>query len=116
MTSTFLQGANLYALASGLVGFSSSTLRVRVTEIRDGYAWVVTADLLSAGVPLTLDASQIKRLDEASEIVVADWITAGQTMNGLQDIGVQNASAKARADGKIVISIPVRRGSGRRLR
>jgi hypothetical protein len=59
----------MYALASGLVGFSSSTLRVRVTEVRDGYAWVRTADLLSAGVPLTLRADQISPIE--SETVVS---------------------------------------------
>ena len=59
----------MYALASRLVGFTSTTLRVRVVEIRDGYAWVVTADLASAGVPLTLDADQVEPLDAAASAV-----------------------------------------------
>lgn len=48
-----------YRFANGLVGFPSDELRVRVLEIRDGYAWVVTADLIDAGTPLTLNASQL---------------------------------------------------------
>lgn len=48
-----------YAIASGLVGFRSSTFRVRVTEQRNGVAWVMTADLLDAGTRLVLDASQV---------------------------------------------------------
>lgn len=54
----------MYALAHGLRGFGSDTLRVRVEEVRDGHAWVVTADLSSAGVPLTLRESQIEWLDD----------------------------------------------------
>lgn len=48
-----------YALASGLRGFASDSLRVKVTRAEGGYAWVVTADLLDAGTPLTLDRSQV---------------------------------------------------------
>ena len=51
----------MYALASGLVGFRSSTLRVRVTREEGPYVWVVTADLMDAGTPLTLDAAQVVR-------------------------------------------------------
>lgn len=50
----------MYANAYGLVGFRSSSLRVRVVEQRDGYVWCVTASLLDAGTPLTLNASQIE--------------------------------------------------------
>lgn len=45
--------------AKDLVGFPSTTLRVRVTERRDGYVWCRTADLQSAGVPLVLNAAQV---------------------------------------------------------
>lgn len=48
-----------YALASGLRGFAADSLRVKVTRIEGAYAWVVTADLMDAGTPLTLDLSQI---------------------------------------------------------
>jgi hypothetical protein len=53
-----------YALATGLVGFSSSRLRVRVLERRDGCAWVVTADLLDAGTALVLDDAQVEPLPD----------------------------------------------------
>jgi len=45
---------------------AAATEAVRVTEMRDGYAWVVTADLLDAGTPLTLNASQIEPLTAES--------------------------------------------------
>lgn len=50
----------MYAIASGLIGFRNSALRVRVTDIRNGYAWVVTADLLDAGTKLVLLESQVE--------------------------------------------------------
>ena len=53
----------MYALASGLVGFPSSSLRVRVVRTDARYVWVVTADLLDAGTPLTLNAGQVAPLD-----------------------------------------------------
>ena len=49
----------MYALATNLRGFASTQLRVKVTELSDRYAWVVTADLLDAGTPLTLDRAQV---------------------------------------------------------
>jgi len=49
-----------YAIAYGLIGFRTSTLRVRVTEERSGYVWVITADLQDAGTKLVLDRSQIE--------------------------------------------------------
>lgn len=55
-----------YALATGLRGFRSDTLRVRVTEARDGLVWVVTADLLDAGTFLVLNASQVEALEEVA--------------------------------------------------
>jgi hypothetical protein len=48
-----------YGLASGLVGFRSSDLRVKVTRIDGNYIFVVTADLLDAGTALVLDAGQV---------------------------------------------------------
>jgi hypothetical protein len=50
---------NTHADATNLRGFASSTLRVFVTRIEGDYVWVRTADLLDAGTPLTLDASQV---------------------------------------------------------
>ena len=55
-----------YALAHNLIGFYGfdrqpvRTLRVKVTEVRGPYVWIVTADLVDAGTPLTLDASQVQ--------------------------------------------------------
>jgi len=51
-----------YFFATGLVGFRSSTLRVRVTERRDGYVWCVTADLLDAGCRLVLRDEQVQEV------------------------------------------------------
>ena len=51
-----------YFFATDLVGFRSSTLRVRLVERRDGYAWVVTADLLDAGTPLVLADRQVQEV------------------------------------------------------
>jgi hypothetical protein len=48
-----------YFFATSLIGFRSATLRVRVTERRDGYVWCRTADLLDAGTPLVLRDEQI---------------------------------------------------------
>lgn len=54
-----------YALAFRLVGFPSSTLRVRVREIQHGrYAIVHTADLLDAGTMLLLDIDKLEALEE----------------------------------------------------
>jgi hypothetical protein len=55
-----------YFFATGLVGFRSAagfpatTLRVRVTERRDGYVWCVTADLVDAGTRLVLADHQVQ--------------------------------------------------------
>ncbi len=51
---------NTYAIASGLCGFRSSELRVKVREVRDGVAFVVTADLVDSGTFLVLDPSQVR--------------------------------------------------------
>jgi len=48
-----------YAVASGLVGFRSTSLRVIVTRRSGAYVWVVTADLLDAGTPLVLSPNQV---------------------------------------------------------
>lgn len=60
-----------HAVANDLRGFGEnhSSMRVLVTEWRDGHAWVRTASLRSAGVPLTLRQEQIDlstREDEVS--------------------------------------------------
>lgn len=55
--------SNVYALAHGLIGFASDTLRVKVTERRNGYVWVITADLLDAGCPLTLNENQVEFIE-----------------------------------------------------
>lgn len=49
----------MYAIASGLRGFSSSTLRVFITRREAGLVWVRTADLSDAGSPLVLDEAQV---------------------------------------------------------
>lgn len=48
--------------ATDLVGFRSTTLRVRVTERRDGHVWVITADLLDAGTKLVLADRQVQEV------------------------------------------------------
>jgi hypothetical protein len=61
--------ATSYALASNLRGFlyapncPVTELRVRVLEVRDGCAFVVTADLLDVGTRLCLDPSQLTRCE-----------------------------------------------------
>lgn len=52
-----------YALATALKGFKSSTLRVRVLEVRSGCAFVVTADLSDVGTRLVLDPAQLTACD-----------------------------------------------------
>lgn len=53
----------MYAIASGLRGFRSSTLRVHVLRVEGAYAWVRTADIQDAGTALVLDVSQIEYCD-----------------------------------------------------
>jgi hypothetical protein len=51
----------MHALAHKLRGFGKvTTLRVRVMEIRDGVAFVITADLLDVGTKLALDPNQLE--------------------------------------------------------
>ena len=52
--------AGSYALASGLIGFPSTSLRVRVVEVHNTEAVTVrTTDLQDAGTVLNLKASQL---------------------------------------------------------
>lgn len=48
-----------YAIASGLVGFRSSSLRVRVTRREYGLVWCLTADIQDAGTQLILNEHQV---------------------------------------------------------
>lgn len=67
----------MYAIATGLIGFRSSTLRVRIVEhLRYGYVNVVTADLLDAGTPLTLDAMQVAPVAESEVVRHRDGLVA----------------------------------------
>ncbi len=49
-----------YGIARNLIGFRSSSLRVRIEREEMGYVWVRTADLLDAGTCLVLDAAQVE--------------------------------------------------------
>lgn len=69
--------APVHALAHRLVGFQSSTLRVRIEEWRDGCAWIVTADLLDAGTSLVLDISKVEFTAETQEALVGLGIMKG---------------------------------------
>ena len=61
---------NTYAIASGLVGFSSDSLRVRVERVEGEYVFVRTADLReTAGIPLCLSADQIRYESDADQVV-----------------------------------------------
>ena len=51
---------SVYAIARNLVGFSSSSLRVKVNQVEGTYARVTTADLRDAGTRLVLDVAQIE--------------------------------------------------------
>ena len=54
------KGGAMYAVASGLKGFRSSSLRIRVERDLGDVVIVRTADLLDAGTPLALDRSQVR--------------------------------------------------------
>jgi hypothetical protein len=61
----------MYFLASNLVGFKNSSLRVKFVsfcsdEGADRYVNVITADLLDAGTKLTLRLSNLKDLNRES--------------------------------------------------
>lgn len=49
-----------YGVARNLIGFRSTTLRVRIEREEFGMVWVRTADLLDAGTTLVLDAKQVE--------------------------------------------------------
>lgn len=49
----------MYTTASGLIGFQSTILRVRITRTQGRNVWVTTADLLDSGTQLVIDASQV---------------------------------------------------------
>jgi hypothetical protein len=61
----------MYAVASRLVGFKSSWLRVRILRTEGSYVWCITADLRDAGTKLVLDASQVVTEDELSRQYLA---------------------------------------------
>ena len=61
---------NNYYLASGLKGFPSSTLRVKLVEMKPGLAIVRTASLLDAGTLLCLDPSQLEPETDEREVGV----------------------------------------------
>lgn len=60
MTTTEGTPMTEYGIANNLRGFRASTLRVRIERRERNYVWVRTADLLDAGTPLVLDASQVE--------------------------------------------------------
>ena len=66
----------MYALASGLRGFQSDSLRVRITRQEPGYVWVITADLLDAGTKLVLDPSQVEPEQPATVTAHRDGLVA----------------------------------------
>lgn len=58
-----------YALANNLVGFASSTLRVRIEQVLSPRDILVrTADLLNAGTLLNLNASQLQAIDNEHSV------------------------------------------------
>jgi hypothetical protein len=59
-----LPATPFYAIASGMIGFDRSSLRVLVTRIDGQHVWIRTADLSDAGTPLVLDVHQIQPMDE----------------------------------------------------
>ena len=58
-----------YAIAHNLIGFASTTLRVKIDRIEGEYVWVTTADLLDAGTKLVLDAGQVEYEDTTSDLM-----------------------------------------------
>ena len=62
---------NTYAIASNLIGFASSALRVIVTRTEGTYVWVTTADLADAGTKLVLDASQVEAEQAETDLMAA---------------------------------------------
>jgi len=66
---TSLPTIGSYVLAQ-VRGFSASSLRCRVTRVdaAAGCVWVLTADLCSAGVPLTLDIAKVEAPPETESL------------------------------------------------
>lgn len=66
MNATFTPGT--YAIAHNLIGFRSTTLRVKIERIaNESNINVRTADLLDAGTPLTLDPVRHQLENEVAE-------------------------------------------------
>lgn len=60
-----------YAIASGLIGFHASELRVRIIEnVSADTVLVRTADLRDAGTPLALNVSQIRPMADTVSVGV----------------------------------------------
>jgi hypothetical protein len=59
----------MYGIASGLVGFRSTSLRVRIERTEGEYVWVRTASLLDAGTPLVLRRAQVEPETDAEASV-----------------------------------------------
>jgi len=58
-----------YFIASGLIGFTSDSLRVRlVRDFGNGDVLVMTASLLDAGCKLLLNKSQLTPMEETVEV------------------------------------------------
>ena len=76
---------NAYAFAHNLIGFASTTLRVKVTRVDEGQGlvWVRTADLQDAGTPLVLNIRQVESEEEADWAADAAW----QHQSGLVFLG-----------------------------
>lgn len=63
-----------YAVATGLKGFQSSTMTVRVTRVEQDHpdlVWCRTTGLVEYGVPLVLDRAQVTVTETASPNVGA---------------------------------------------
>lgn len=54
-----------HQIATRLIGFRSTELRVRVDERRDGYVFITTDDPLDRGTELVLRPDQVVPLREA---------------------------------------------------
>jgi hypothetical protein len=68
----------MYGIANGLIGFPSTSLRVRVTREEGNLVWVVTASLLDSGTKLVLDSSQVVKDSPATTMAhVTGLVTFG---------------------------------------
>jgi hypothetical protein len=65
-----------YATAHNLVGFASTTLRVKITRTSGDYVWVTTADLLDTGTALVLDTAQIEGEQPEAVIIHKNGLVA----------------------------------------